>query len=339
VSPLVPRLIHSFGLHRALAAGMMSGSVALVLFWMTDSLLLWFAFNFMQGMALAIRWVAADTWINAAVSESRRGRITGIYDMLTGGAVGLGPTLLIFLGTSSLNPLLYGAAIATAGLIPLCVAWKSAPTITEADDQPHSSIRRIPHVEPAAFLALVLAGFTEATSLSFLPLYGLSHGLSEQTATVLLSVTQGGVFIGSMLFGFMADRVRRIHLLFWAVGISAAMPSILPIVISHSLQWPVLFAWGIGQGGAFVVSMIILGSRFASSGLAQAMTVAMMAYTIGGLVGPSSVGLAVSTLGVHGQPLTLATFGVIVFVVLFYIKVFSQSTPATSCPRSPRKPR
>jgi MFS family permease len=179
----------------------------------------------------------------------------------------------------------------------------------------------------------VLAGFAEATSLSFLPLYGLSHGLSEQTATVLLSVTQGGVLVGSMLFGLMADRIKRMSLLFWAVAISAAMPGILPIVISHSLQWPVLFTWGIGQGGAFVVSMIILGSRFASSGLAQAMTVAMMAYTVGGLVGPSSVGLVVSMFGVNGQPLTLATCGAIVLVALLYVKGLSRSTYVRSCPR------
>jgi cyanate permease len=333
VSPLVPTFIHRLGLHRALAVGILAGSLALLLFWTTNSLLLWFAINFMQGVALAIRWAAADTWINAAVSESKRGHITGIYDMLTGGAVGLGPTLLIFLGTSSLNPLLYGAAIGAAGLVPLCLAWKSAPTITEAGDQPHGSIWRIPRVEPAAFLALVLAGFAEATSLSFLPLYGLSHGLSEQTATVLLSVTQGGVLIGSMLFGLMADRIKRMSLLFWAVAISAAIPGILPIVISHSFQWPVLFTWGIGQGGAFVVGMIILGSRFASSGLAQAMTVAMMAYTVGGLVGPSSVGLVVSMFGVNGQPLTLATCGAIVLVALLCVKGLSRSTSVRSCPR------
>src|SRR5262249_17900951 len=59
VSPLVPAFIHRLGLHRALAVGMLFGSVALFLFWTTNSLVLWFAINFVQGIALAIRWVAA----------------------------------------------------------------------------------------------------------------------------------------------------------------------------------------------------------------------------------------------------------------------------------------
>lgn len=311
-APLLPDFVRRIGLQRSLAFGTLLGTAALLSFFITDSLALWSLINFIQGIALGIRWVAADTWVNAAVPESRRGRINGIYDMLTGGAVGFGPTLLIWSGTSDTSPLLLGAGIAAASLLPLIVVWKSAPDLVEEPSESHVPTWRVPLVEPDAFFALILAGLAEATSLALLPLYGLSHGLSDASATLLISVTQVGVLVGSMGFGLLADWLNRTGLLLGAVAVTALAPIAIPAVIASFGRWPVLLVWGIGQGGSFVVAMIILGTRFAPAGLPQAMTVAMVGYTIGGLMGPSAAGWAVSRFGADALPLTLATCGILV---------------------------
>ena len=84
----------------------------------------------------------------------------------------------------------------------------------------------------------------------------------------------------------------------------------------HQGLWPWLFVWGMAQGGMFTLGIVFLASRYAGLGLASAMSLSMVVYTLGGIAGPPLLGLCMSMLGATGFALGLALVAVMGLVAL-----------------------
>ncbi len=316
VSPILPFLMRHLGLAWATLLGVLLGAVSLVLFAATASLPVWYVLYFLQGVALAIRWVAGDTWLNGVVTDAIRNRVVGILEMIMCTAVGAGPALLVVVGTDGNVGFPVAAAIEALSLVPLVLIWRSAPRLhDEQAGQATSDIPSfwsIPRLEPIAYLGLLMVGMVEASNVALLPLYGLSYGFSADISTTLSTALQVGALSGALGVATFAAKVDRRQVQLWAIGISAAMPFLMPLALrlSPGLQipalWAVLMIWGAAQGVSFALAMVALGSRFSGLALARAVTLGMDSYTIGSLLGPVAIGKLVDQGGPDAHPLGLA---------------------------------
>jgi MFS family permease len=324
VSPFLPFLLRRLGLAWATLLGVVLGAGSLVLFVATSSLLVWYVLYFLQGVALAIRWVAGDTWLNGIVTDAIRNRIVGILEMIMCTAVGAGPALLVVVGTDGDVSFPVAAGIESLSLIPLLLIWRSSPKFHAEAGTAASSIPSfwsIPRMEPVAYLGLLMVGMVEGSNVALLPLYGLSYGFSADMSTTLSTMLQVGALGGALGVASFAARVDRRRAQLWAIGISAAMPFVMPLTLrlAPGLQipslWAVLMIWGAAQGVSFALAMVALGSRFSGLALARAVTLGMDSYTIGSLLGPIAIGKLVDQGGPDAHPLGLAVGTCLIFAV------------------------
>ncbi len=305
MSGFIPAIMRRLGLQRMVLTGMVGSVFVFLGFAATRNVLLWSLLCLVMGAVLALRWAGLDTWINGSFPAHLRGRLTGLYELILSGSMAMGPGFLAISGSTGRAPFLAGAIVTAGAAIMLSFAGREAPHATQPGTQPARRRDILLH-EPAAFIGIFLVGLTEACNLSLLPLFGLSRGLSVHLSALLVVAVQSGVALGAVLIGSLSDHLDRKKLR----NVTACAMVLLPLGLVLGLQeglWPWLAVWGLAQGGLFTLGIVFLTSRHSGLGLASAMSLSMVVYTLGGIVGPPTLGLCMSLLGPDGFALGLAS--------------------------------
>lgn len=304
VSPLVPRLVRAMGVLGALYTGISVATVAILLFPMTDNLVLWFAFRFMLGAGMAVHWVVGETWMNAVASPKTRGLVSGIYSTLLGAGFAAGPLVIAGVGADGHLPFTIGAILILLSALPLTLARRLAPR--DVGDSEGGLLRTL-GMAPLIMAAVFVCGFIDMAILSLLPLYGLRAGMGEQDALILLTVLISGTTAMQMPIGWVADRLGRRRVLVTCAVIGAAIPLLIPASLGNNvLLWPALFLWGGVTVSLYTLGLAMLGERFESSLLPAANAMMVICYCLGSIVGPPAMGAAMEGWGMHVLPYGLA---------------------------------
>jgi MFS family permease len=172
---------------------------------------------------------------------------------------------------------------------------------------------------PALLVAVGVFGYFDQAALSLLPVYSLSHGMSQNLATIALAVLVGGNVFLQMPIGWLADHMPRRLLMCLCAASAAACGATLPFVIGHPLLlWPLLFVWGGVAFGTYTAAMAELGQRFSGSLLLAGNAAFALMWGVGGIIGPPVSGGAMELWGPEGLPVTLALVyaGLAVFAVV-----------------------
>jgi MFS family permease len=224
----------------------------------------------------------------------------GVYGAVFSTGTVAGPLLLGLTGTRGALPFVVGAVTLALTLAPLVVlpARVLRSGAARAHLRPRSARQSLRALlgglsaAPVVMLAAATAGLVESADLSLLPLYGLREGLDERTALWLLTVFLAGNVVLQLPIGLLADRFGRRRLLAVCAVASTVGPLLLPdLLANRALLWPLLFIWGGTLYAFYAQGIALLGQEFPAQNLADANTLFVMIYCIGGIIGPSLGGL------------------------------------------------
>ncbi|MDH5558420.1 MAG: MFS transporter [Alphaproteobacteria bacterium] len=304
VSPFVPRLVRAFGVLGSMYAGISISTVAMLLFPMTDNLVLWFVFRFVLGAGMAVLWVVGETWLNAATSPNNRGLVSGIYSTLLGVGFAAGPLVITGVGIDGPLPFMIGAVLVLVSALPLVLARRLAPRGVGEEE---GGLLRTLTMAPLIMSAVFVCGFIDMAILSLLPLYGLRAGLDEQSALILLTVLISGTTVMQLPTGWLADRLGRFRLLISCAVVGTAAPLLVPAAMGNdTLLWPILFLWGGTTVSLYTIGLAMLGERFSPERLPAANAMMVISYCMGSIMGPPITGAAMEAWGMDAMPYGLA---------------------------------
>ncbi len=304
LSHAIPRLLarHNYLPVNAAALAVSAAAVAVII--VANNPWVIFAANFCLGIGLILRWIACDSWIIDLAPDAIRGRAIGIHETLMGCGIAAGPLIIALFGSQSAAPL-----VACLGLLFVAsyalfsVGGSAAAQMSEA--APARSLRLISLMTLAAFIA----GFIETSSVSFLPVLSL-HARWPIASTLALGIfTVGGTLL-QLPIGYLADTLgyRAAQLITAAVIVTSAASFILlghqfvPLLIT-------LLALGGAAGAMNTLAVIEAGSSVAANLISAAATRVALAYTVGSIIGPPTVGFLVAMLGPASFPFAFATIG------------------------------
>lgn len=282
--------------------------LSLLLLKVCDNALAWFVIRFGLGTAATILFSCTQTWVNQIVPDQIRGRVIGIFGLLWSAGFGAGPLIIRFSGIEGWAPFLAAMLLVAIAGLPLLGASEKSSTASD----PLSLAMVVPILRLGAVVmaASVVQGLLDSIIDSFLPIYGLRHGLDQGSAVFLLVVLQAGILVAQFPVGWAADRLNRPRLLkaMTILGLSASL--LLPLAAGYTaLLWLDLFLLGLAVGGIWTVGLIIAGQLFSGTSLAAALALKGILYGLGSIAGPSATGIAFARWGQIALPAILAGIG------------------------------
>jgi MFS family permease len=301
ISPLIPCLIKSLGIKRFLFSCLLVDVCMVLCYPLLDYIYAWFAISLLAGAAANALLVASETWINELAIDATRGRVMGIYNAMLIGAVSMGPLIIPLTGILGWAPFLIGAGFIVLAAVPLLWAGSSSLNL---HGESSFTLFSFVLLAPTPVFAVILFAWKEFAGGALLPVYGVSNGMSESTAAIMLSVLGLGGVLLTFPFGWLADKMDR-YLLMILCGLGIFIGAlILPFVITGGAGlWIMLFCWGGLFAGLYTVILTLIGQRFRGLELAVANISIGIVWGIGSLSGPSLTGVAMDIWDPHGFPI------------------------------------
>jgi MFS family permease len=286
------------GPRRTLLAGLALLGVASLAFGFGHHIALLDAARFIQGIAGALAWAGAITWLMVTAPESRRGAVIGdvlaiaIAGALLGPAVG---ALAHAIGTEPVFSSVLVIAIALAVLafrLPLPGHGQSLDL-----RETTRAIRRPAVLRATAFVMAPSMLFGVMAVLIPLRIHGLGGGAA---------VVAGGFMAGagveaalSAWVGRVSDRVGRARPYFAGMVFCAIGIALVPVADVLGVVLALLVALSVGAGLCFAPALAMLSDAAEASGLHQGLAAGLInvAWAAGQVLGSIGGGATASAAG------------------------------------------
>lgn len=300
IAPAIARMAGILGVRATLIGALALGAATILAFAFVEPLWAWFPLRFAFGAALAVLFVLSEFWINAFAPEKSRGLVMGVYATSLSVGFAAGPTILAATGSEGLAPYIVCAALHGAAALPVLLARGLAPTL-ERPSKGRGVLYFI-MLAPISTVGAFVFGAVETGDFAFLPLFGVSVGMTVETAALLVSAMAVGNIALQIPIGLVSDRVDRRRLIVVLATCGFVGSVAIPFV---SDAYPALFGlvalWGGLVGGLYVVALAHLGARFTGVDLATANAAFVTMYSVGLIAGPPFIGAGFDLMRPHGM--------------------------------------
>lgn len=263
--------------------------------------LVWIPARLLWGLSVGGFYIVNKAWLAQITPADRRGQVFGVYTSFLSAGFACGPLLVSLLDFQSSYCFLFLGAAFVACAVGVLLASKRLPDFRSTARAP--VLGAIPLI-PAALLSAAAFGAFDHASLAFLPKFGTVHGLSAAVMGVGLSVLNVGNVVLQTPIGWASDRWGRRSVLVACALLTSLGAVGLPWLIGAStpLVYLFLFVWGACAYGVTTVSLATLSDRFTGAQLLSCSAAMTMAGGVGGVAGPSAVGVLQGRFGVDVFP-------------------------------------
>lgn len=291
-----PKLIAQVGHVRVFAAFAAVASAAVLLHAVLLEPVLWAAMRVVSGFAFAALFIVAESWLNSETRNDARGRVLGVYMIVSSGGMAFGQILLNAADPAEFVPFTVVSVLVSLAVVPMLLSTGPTPKLAPVG---RPDFRRLYRTSPLGVVGVVTSGVVVGSVLGMGPVFARQAGLATADVASFMFAILVVAMLGQFPLGFLADRFDR-----RLVIIAASAAAGLTALAAGSA--------GGGTGLLLVVAAAAVGFPLYSVSVAhtndyldsQAMVAAAGGLTLlnglGAAVGPFTAGLAMSVVGPAG---------------------------------------
>lgn len=290
-----PALIRRVGHIRVFAALAAAASIAAATHGLVVDPLAWALLRGVTGFSIAGLYLTVESWLNAAVTNERRGQILGGYTMITLGGAALGQYLILVGDLRSQVPFTLAASLFSLALIPIALTRVSQPATVVGL---RLSLLRLHAVSPVGCAGALASGLANGAFWGMGPTFGQRLGLSEVGIAAFMSaVILGGATL-QWPIGHLSDRRDRRTVL---VAVCFAGALVATAVTLSGGAAPGMIAGAFLYGGAafsiYPLSMAHANDQAPEGAALETARSLLLLYGIGAICGPMAAGGLMETGG------------------------------------------
>lgn len=242
-SKLAVRSIAEVGHIRVFAALASMASAAALIHVIAILPTVWIAMRFLSGVCAAGLYVVAESWLNGLATNNTRGRLLGIYMVISMGGFAVGTLLLNTSDPRGITLFAVSSVLVSLSLVPVALSSSSAPTISLPRGM---GIRQLIGIVPTGVVSTFLTGTSHGALLGMGAVYATRKGLDAGQVAVFMAAPMIGAVLSQFPLGLLSDRISRRGLMMVIAITASGTASVL------FLQEP--RGWGV------VALMFVLGA-------------------------------------------------------------------------------
>jgi MFS family permease len=271
---------------------------------LTDSPWMWGGLRLATGLCLAGQYVVAESWLNDLADNETRGRILGIYNIVTIAAFGAGQVSQFLFDPRVITGFAVASLLTSLAVAPVALSERAvAPVVGESEP---ISLRALSKVVPTGVGSCLLIGVTHGALGGMAAIYATRAGLPVSRVGLFTAAPSiGGIFLQWPLSAMSDDLDRR------AVGALAAMGAMVcsALLLLGPVTSPMALLL-VAIVGGFSYPLYSIASAYTNDWvepehLNAAASQLVTLYGIGAVIGPLLTSAVMGGIGEEGFYWTL----------------------------------
>lgn len=259
----------------------------------------WALLRAVSGFSIYGLYLVAESWLNAAVTPTIRGRVLSIYMIITFVALTFGQLLLNAGDPSGYHLFGISGIVFALALIPVAITRTTAPIEMTTE---HLSLGRLFRLTPFGLIGSFASGMAIEAFLSLGAVYAEKSGFSTGEISLFMSAPIVGGLLLQWPFGWLSDRYDRRWTLL-AIGAGTGLTAGAVVGLSDAPFALLLVIVAIHGGMLFSLYPLSLAHANDSAEANQFVELSrglLFAYFLGALIAPFLGSLMMEPLGPTG---------------------------------------
>ena len=310
----------------AALASLLSASVLIT--GVYDSPLVWIIMRSSTGFCFAGLYVVAESWLNGLASNTFRGRLLAMYNVVTIGAYGAGQLLVFNFDARTLTGFAFAAVVSSLAVIPVAMSEQAATP--QVENNTHITMRELAKIVPTGAGTILLVGLAHGGMLGMAVIFATREGLSVGRVGILIAaINLGGMALTWPISSASDDIDRRI------IGVLSSLAVIvlgLVMLTQTPSSWvttALLFAIG-----GFSFPLYAVGGAYTNDWVSQeqmgaAASQLVTLYGFGAMIGPLVAAPFLDIIGTQGFAWSIITLHALILLFLIY-RVRAWHAPVTT---------
>ena len=310
----------------AALASLLSASVLIT--GVYDSPIVWILMRSSTGFCFAGLYVVAESWLNGLATNTFRGRLLAMYNVVTIGAYGAGQLLVFNFDARTLTGFAFAAVVSSLAVIPVVMSEQAATP--NVDNHTHITMRELAKIVPTGAGTILLVGLAHGGMLGMAVIFATREGLSVGRVGILIAaINLGGMALTWPISSASDDLDRRI-----IGGLSSLAVIVLGLVMltqtpSSWLTTALLFAIG-----GFSFPLYAVGGAYTNDWVSQeqmgaAASQLVTLYGFGAMIGPLVAAPFLDIIGTQGFAWSIITLHALILLFLIY-RIRAWHAPVTT---------
>ena len=294
-----PQLLARVGHIRAfaVAAVVLAACVLIQPIWTDPSL--WFGARGFAGLAMAVLYMAVESWLNDRATNETRGRILSLYVAVNLSALLLGQWLLLIADPQSFELFSVGAILYCLCVVPMGLTRLPAPVLVA---RPRIDLARILSVSPVGVAGCVTVGLANGAFWALGPIYAQSLGFSTREIALFMSVFIAGGALIQLPLGRISDGMDRR----WMIAATCTAASVCGLVLGVAgwlligvpyIFYGIVFALGASMLPLYSLSIAHANDRLPRAEFVDASAGLLMINAAASIPGPLLASFVISVAG------------------------------------------
>ena len=310
----------------AALASLLSASVLIT--GVYDSPLVWIIMRSSTGFCFAGLYVVAESWLNGLASNTFRGRLLAMYNVVTIGAYGAGQLLVFNFDARTLTGFAFAAVVSSLAVIPVVMSEQAATP--NVDNHTHITMRELARIVPTGAGTILLVGLAHGGMLGMAVIFATREGLSVGRVGILIAaINLGGMALTWPISSASDDLDRRI------IGVLSSLAVIvlgLVMLTQTPSSWfttALLFAIG-----GFSFPLYAVGGAYTNDWVSQeqmgaAASQLVTLYGFGAMIGPLVAAPFLDIIGTQGFAWSIVSLHALILLFLIY-RIRAWHAPVTT---------
>ncbi len=290
-------LIARAGHVRMFAGCVAIAAVSILICSLYSDSLLWGLMRFFIGFCNACAFTAMESWLSESSTKDTRGKVLAMYNAVVLAGLFGGQFFMNIANPVDTTLFVIAGILICASIVPIVLSKQSGPVMDEVGS---ISLFKLYLISPLGVVCCLSSGMIYSALFNLLPVFARHYGIADFDLSLYVGAAIFGAFILQFPVGYLSDRFDRRSVLLFSLLISAFASLLVINLISRDYMLALFIATATTGGiiaCIYPLSIAETFDRLRQSEMVAAMGSLILAFSLGGVLGPITASIAMSEFG------------------------------------------